>query len=66
MENQYGGTATMVNAVNTARNVDASQLSPEVQQQQAAKAAQSKTQPLAQDSVTLKSTGDQNHDGDSQ
>jgi len=56
----------MVNAVNTARNVDASQLSPEVQQQQAAKTAEPKSQPLAQDSVTLKSTGDQNHDGDSQ
>jgi hypothetical protein len=55
----------MINAVNSARNVEATQLSPEVQQQQAAKTAQAKPQSVPQDSVTLKSTGDQDHDGDS-
>jgi len=55
----------MVNAVNSARNVEAAQLSPEVQRQQAAKTAQTKQQSVPQDSVTLKSTGDQDHDGDS-
>lgn len=55
----------MVNAISSARNVETTQLSPEVQQQQAAKAAQAKAQSPPQDSVTLKSTGDQDHDGDS-
>lgn len=55
----------MVNAVNSAHSVEATQLSPEVQRQQAAKTAQTQQQSVPQDSVSLKSTGDQDHDGDS-
>ena len=55
----------MVNPVNSARNVESTQPAPEVQRQQAAKTPQAKQQPQPQDSVTLKSTGDQDHDGDS-
>jgi len=55
----------MVNAVSSAHHAEAAQLSPEVQRQQAAKSAQSQQQSVPQDSVTLKSTGDQDHDGDS-
>jgi len=55
----------MVNPVSSAHNVEVAQLSPEVQRQQAAKTTQVQQQSLPQDSVTLKSTGDQDHDGDS-
>jgi hypothetical protein len=55
----------MVNPIDAARNIEASHLSAEATQQQAAKAAQPKPPSPPEDSVTLKSTGDQNH-GDSQ
>jgi len=54
----------MVSPVSSAHNVEATQLAPEVQRQPAAKTEQAQ-QSVPQDSVTLKSAGDVDHDGDS-